>query len=281
MGRTLDRVRPDVGRRGGALEWPHPVAYQGHPVNDTLSVSVSLSVSGQLPAAPGSASTQRTGDGRVQFENDNYRITAGDNDEVIVFNKGTGENYRIWGDPHVEIDGKHAFDFWGQTTFQLDDGTKLTIETTPWAKGGNGATVASVVTITDGDYGVQISGVDSNARGDLAFQEFAGGGRVLDLAVRDGNVLLENENGSGFIAVDRNGNIQNVDQAFIHATDELKNGGPDFLAHFAEIFSFFTGLMSIGFSGGLSLGSDNPHRDPEPVAIPAPWQFSLTLSIRV
>ena len=148
-------------------------------MTDNLSISVSLSVSGQLPAVQSAASTQRTADGRVQFENENYRITAGDNDEVIVFNKGTGENYRIWGDPHVEIDGKHAFDFWGQTTFQLDDGTKVTIETTPWAQGGDGATVASVVTITDGDYGVQISGVDSNTRGDLSFQEFAGGGRVL------------------------------------------------------------------------------------------------------
>lgn len=251
-------------------------------MTDNLSISVSLSISGQLPAVQSAASTQRTADGRVQFENENYRITAGDNDEVIVFNKGTGENYRIWGDPHVEIDGKHAFDFWGQTTFQLDDGTKVTIETTPWDQGGNGATVASVVTITDGDYGVQISGVDSNTHGDLSFQEFAGGGRVLDAAVRDGNVLLENENGSGFIAVDQNGNLQNVDQAFILATDELKNGGPDFLAHFAEIFSFFTGLMAISFNGGLALGSDNAHRDPEPVAPPAaPWQFSLTLSISV
>lgn len=264
-------------RWNGVIQIP---SSQGPTVTDTLSISVSLSISGQLPAVQSAASTQRTADGRVQFENENYRITAGDNDEVIVFNKGTGENYRIWGDPHVEIDGKHAFDFWGQTTFQLDDGTKVTIETTPWAQGGDGATVASVVTITDGDYGVQISGVDSNTHGDLSFQQFAGGGRALDAAVRDGNVLLENENGSGFIAVDRNGNIQNVDQAFILATDELKNGGPDFLAHFAEIFSFFTGLMAISFNGGLALGSDNAHRDPEPTAQPAvPWQFSLTMSI--
>ncbi len=250
-------------------------------MTDQLNVSVSLSISGQLPTpAASSASTQRTADGRVQFENDNYRITAGDNDEVIVNNKNTGETYRIWGDPHVEIDGKHAFDFWGQTTFKLDDGTKVTIQTTPWDKGGNGATVASVVTITDGDYGVQISGVDSNTYGDLSFQEFAGGGKVLDAAVRDGNVLLENENGRGFIAVDKNGNIQNVDQAFILATDELKNGGPDFLAHFAEIFSFFTGLTSISFNGLLGLGEDNPSREPTPEGKPQPpWQFSLTLSI--
>ena len=126
-------------------------------MTDSLNVSVSLSVSGQLPAAaPSSASTQRTGDGRVQFENDNYRITAGDNDEVIIFNKATGENYRIWGDPHVEIDGKHAFDFWGQTTFVLDDGTRLTIATTPWDAGNNGASapfIAANSGASDAKYG--------------------------------------------------------------------------------------------------------------------------------
>src|SRR3546814_17436153 len=63
----------------------------------------------------------RTSDGKVQFENDNHRITADDNNEVTIFNKQTGESYRIWGDPHVEIDGKHAFDFWGNTTFALDE----------------------------------------------------------------------------------------------------------------------------------------------------------------
>src|SRR3546814_15880083 len=76
--------------------------------------------------------TSRTSDGKVQFENDNYRIAADDNNEVTLFNKQTGESYRIWGDPHVEIDGKHAFDFWGNTTFVLDDGTRVSIATTPW-----------------------------------------------------------------------------------------------------------------------------------------------------
>lgn len=53
-------------------------------------------------------STRRTADGKVQFENANYRITADDNNEILIHNKNTGENYRIWGDPHVEVDGKHA-----------------------------------------------------------------------------------------------------------------------------------------------------------------------------
>ena len=80
--------------------------------------------------------------GKVMFENDNYKITANDDNNVIIFNKKTGEEYNIWGDPHVNIDGKHSFDFWGKTTFNLDDGTKVTIDTTPW-NGNQNATVAS------------------------------------------------------------------------------------------------------------------------------------------
>ncbi len=53
-------------------------------------------------------STQRTADGKVQFENANYRVTADDNNQILIHNKNTGENYRIWGDPHVEVDGKHC-----------------------------------------------------------------------------------------------------------------------------------------------------------------------------
>jgi len=80
----------------------------------------------QASSNPSNASTVMVG-GKVQFENDNYRITMGDNNEVIIKNKNTGEEYKAWGDPHVNIDGKHAFDFWGTTTFSLDDGTKVTI----------------------------------------------------------------------------------------------------------------------------------------------------------
>src|SRR5687768_7833561 len=77
------------------------------------------------PANPTNASTRLQG-GKVCFENDNYRITMGDDNTVSIFNKNTGESYLAWGDPHMNIDGQHAFDFWGTTTLALDDGTKVT-----------------------------------------------------------------------------------------------------------------------------------------------------------
>ncbi len=205
------------------------------------------------PANPSNASTQMVG-GKAVFENDNYRISAGDDNEVLIQNKNTGETYRAWGDPHMDIDGKHMFDFWGTTSFMLDDGTKVTIETTPWGNDPN-ATLSSKVTITNGDYGVQITGVDTNTMGDLAIDEGKGWGRLVDLVVDDGNVLHENTFGQGFLAMDNSGRIRQVDQKYINETDLLRGGA---LAQpYEDAFRMLEGLMAISFMGVFlgSLGS--------------------------
>lgn len=218
--------------------------------------------------------THRTADGKVQFENENYRITTDDNNEVVIHNKATGENYRIWGDPHVEVDGRHAFDFWGRTTFVLDDGTRVTIATMPWAEGNNGATVASQVIIADGGghYAAHIQGVDSNAHGDLGFVEIDVGERGdLDVDVSQGNVLQENENGRGFVAVDGDGQLRGVDQAFINSTDEVRQHGTSMLLELSSIFRDFSGILSLSLSGSfLSLSGDssNDDVDVQPGALP-------------
>lgn len=189
--------------------------------------------------------------GKVMFENDNYKISANDDNNVIIHNKKTGEEYNIWGDPHVNIDGKHSFDFWGTTTFNLDDGTKVTIDTTPW-NGNQNATVASKVTISNGDYGVQISGVDSNIKGDLKFNETKANGWLMDAMVDDGNVIYENPVGKGFVAVDDSGHIRTVDQKYINETDLLKGGA--LKDQFADAFKQLASLISISFFGGFLSG---------------------------
>lgn len=212
---------------------------------------------------PTRASTTMVG-GKAVFENDNYRISAGDDNEVLIQNKNTGETYRAWGDPHMDIDGKHTFDFWGTTSFLLDDGTKVTIETTPWA-GNAEATISSKVTITNGDYGVQITGVDTNTLGDLAIDEGKGWGGLVELAVDDGNVLIENTFGKGFLAIDAQGHLREVDQAYINQTDLLKGGALP--QGFEGAFNVLSGLLSISFMGVFlsSLGqlfSSSGARDP-------------------
>jgi Domain of Unknown Function (DUF1521) len=211
----------------------------------------SIAAGGCLPPGsisnPSNASTEMVG-GKVQFENDNYRITAGDDNTVTIHNKNTGETYQAWGDPHMNIDGQHAFDFWGTTTLQLDDGTKVTIETTPWANNPE-MTLSSKVTITNGDYGVQISGVDTNKTGDLKIDEAPHHGGLLDALVADGNTLHENPAGKGFLAVDGNGRIRAVDQKYINETDLMKGG--KLQAQGADAFRHMAGLMAIAFVGGF------------------------------
>jgi hypothetical protein len=244
----------------------------------------SLSATACLPDTtnPTNANTTMVG-GKAVFENDNYRITAGDNNEVHIFNKKTGEDYKIWGDPHVNIDGKHEFDFWGTTTFALEDGTKVTIET---VTAGNNMTLASTVNITNGDYGVQISGVDTHKVGDLKINEAEGWGQTLDWTHDDGNVLQENQAGKGFLAVDSQGKIHKVDQAYINKTDlqlnqPVADDTQQQVADFARnLFSMFSGLLSASFTGAflsaLASSSDNGNSQPEPATRDA-HRFSLTV----
>ena len=228
----------------------------------TATISLGSSTAGAVDN-PSHASTSMQ-NGQAVFENDSYRITANDDNTVTIQNKQTGESYQASGDPHVSVDGEHAFDFWGTTTFKLDDGTKVTIQTKP-SDNNPGATLSSKVTITNGDYGVQITGVDGDTHGDLQIHEAKGWGHTLDWAVDDGNTLQENPNGPGFLAVDKQGNIHAVDQKWINQTDEVKNpggqqggaqqGGGNELANFFKgAFHMLSSLASIAFLGGFRAG---------------------------
>lgn len=232
----------------------------------TTTTTISMTSDENSAAAAQGPSTTRGADGNVDFENKNYSVKVGDTGEINVTNKQTGEAYKVWGDPHVDVDGKHAFDFKGTTTFDLDDGTKITVDTTPW-KGQNGATIASKVTIVDGqsDYAVQINGVDDNKTGDLTYNETSKGW-LMDAMVDDGNVIHENPAGTGFVAVDDRGNIQKVDQKWVdkaEAKGAEKNSGDakldkelkQLVEQFTKLVSIFTGIMAIRFLGTMMSGS--------------------------
>lgn len=116
--------------------------------------------------------------------------------EMSIFNANTGETTRIWGDPHVDVDGKRAFDFWGTTTFTLENGTKLTINTEQFGKNPN-EYVSSQVVITKGDQAMVIDGVSQNQLGDLSIS-MSNNGQLIDAMHRDGFVLQENATGTGW-----------------------------------------------------------------------------------
>ena len=66
--------------------------------------------------------------------------------------------------------------------------------------------VVQVIVDGGGDYVAHIEGIDSNARGDLSFTDVrVGQSDTLNVFVDEGNVLRENANGSGFVAVGADG----------------------------------------------------------------------------
>lgn len=148
------------------------------------------------PAAQWTASTGAEGQASIDL-GDGYTLELNENNsEIVIQNANTGESTRIWGDPHVDVDGKRAFDFWGTTTFTLENGTKITIGTEP-GKTNPDVYYASNLTITKGDQAIVVDGISQQDRGDLAI-EMSSNGRALDTATRDGFVLEENAGGSGW-----------------------------------------------------------------------------------
>ncbi len=185
---------------------------------------------------------------------DGYRLEIDErSSQLTIINDKTGERTRIWGDPHVEIDGKHAYDFWGTTTFTLENGTKITINTEQW--GGNpNAYVASQVVITKGDNAIIVDGISQNKLGDLSVS-MSNNGEMIDAMTRDGYTLHENASGAGWRT--EMGSV--ATQNDLNATAKGREYGPGSeLASLGEIGEFLGSFLAFGiFASFLNMASMN------------------------
>lgn len=147
----------------------------------------------QLQQAAG-FTAQVTGQSTAKVDlGDGYHLEIDERSSEMTIVNENGQRTRIWGDPHVDVDGKHQFDFYGTTTFELANGTKLTINTEPWSGNAN-AYVASQVVVTKGANAVVIDGISQNRIGDLSVS-VSTNGYALDAAHRDGFTVLESAGG--------------------------------------------------------------------------------------
>ncbi|WP_020410900.1 DUF1521 domain-containing protein [Hahella ganghwensis] len=137
--------------------------------------------------------------------------------EIWITNKETGEKSRIWGDPHFDVDGdgKTDMDFWGTISLNLEGGTKITINTTPW-KGNENMTVSSKLTITNGNDSIVVDGLDQNKIGDMTIEQ-GKAGYLMDTFTGDGLNLYENSNGEGWMVLDGL-SLREVTQQDLNAT---------------------------------------------------------------
>ena len=115
-----------------------------------------------------------------------------------MINNKTGTKTRIWGDPHVDIgdNGTQNFHFKKNLTFQLADGTKITVKTVK-AKGPNGPTLSSKLTITNGNKAIVVRGLGMGKDGALKIAK-SNDGKAIDARTWDGDITLK-EHGDGWV----------------------------------------------------------------------------------
>lgn len=144
-----------------------------------------------IPEPRANWTVQTTGQSTANIDlGDGYKLQIDErSSQMTILNTATGQSTRIWGDPHVDVNGQHKFDFWGTTTFTLANGTKITINTEQW-KGNPNAYVASQVVITKGDNAIIVDGISQNKIGDLSIS-MSGNGRAIDAKHRDGFTIHE------------------------------------------------------------------------------------------
>ena len=191
---------------------------------------------------------------------DGYKLAVDErNSELTIVNENTGERTRIWGDPHVDVNGQHKFDFWGTTTFQLANGTKVTINTEQFAANPN-MYVASQVVITKGSNAIVIDGISQNKLGDLSVTQ-SNQGYATDSANRDGYVLHEAAGGwtsehTGALATQQDLDATRVGQEYGPGSKILS------LAESSGALSLF--LFSGALGSMMNLAADTGSSDAAP-----------------
>jgi len=136
---------------------------------------------------------QKNGEATIKLGDDYTIKVKEDGSKITVKNNCTGQETEISGDPHFR--GKNNFDFKDGLTLKLDNGAKLTIGTTP---AGNGTTLATSLTITQGNKAIEVSGIaQGNTDGALKVEQSFDGRRV-DRHTPDGSLTLLETPGGWF-----------------------------------------------------------------------------------
>ncbi len=101
---------------------------------------------------------------------------------LTVTDNTDGESFKVWGDPHITTDKGDTTSFQhAPATFQLPDGTEITVDPTH----NSGVNYIDNVTITKGNDAVAMT----DCHGNLQIKALPGEGHYLDGTTPDGTVL--------------------------------------------------------------------------------------------
>ena len=137
-------------------------------------------------------------DGKATIDlGDRYQLSLNEqSSEWKLHDRQTDSKIRVWGDPHVDIDGdgRKDFDFKNDATFQLEDGTKIKVGTVPF--GERGSTMSSTLSIVNGHNAIQVTGLGDKHDGanNLQIQQ-SRNGYMLDRATPDGTFVAQQSGG--------------------------------------------------------------------------------------
>jgi hypothetical protein len=228
---------------------------QGLQAFSAMQFTLGLMAGGAFQAAPAQPKFTATmpDNGKAEIDlGDGNTLSINEANSEIIVRDADGKATRIWGDPHVDYNGQHVGDFWGTTTFVLENGTKITINTekSSW----NDMTYAEQIVVTRGDQALVVDGVSELTKGDLSVS-LGGSGYALDAAHDDGLVINENDAASS-------GWTSSISGAAVGQTDfNLTKPGAEGLREVLEAFNSTLGLMLTGWllgnlvSGGADVSS--------------------------
>lgn len=125
-----------------------------------------------------------------------YKIVIHGKKESWSIIDADGKTTKIWGDPHVsEGDRSGHWDFQSNSTFVLDDGTKITVDTTSKGR-SDGNVYTNGLTITKGNQSLQVTGIADN-KPEIGNPSLNGG--QLDKSTNDGHVFMMGDHADDWV----------------------------------------------------------------------------------
>lgn len=154
-----------------------------------------------LSNSGGQFSYQVTGQGTADINlGDGFTVHINQaNSELDLVDHNTGHTTVIWGDPHMGMDGNNnQFQFKGNVTLNLPDGTKITLQTTKYDL--NDQYLTKNLVITRGDQSIVVGNMDQNAAdaGKMTVRQYDGAGALERMMNPDGTELYLNSAGNGW-----------------------------------------------------------------------------------